>query len=109
MSGGMFKKEVVLVGLGTMKEINKHRSNIVIGGLCEDAGRSDSALVLHFLRRFFDIPAHIMLTMRLGRITGQNTARELLGFLYVLLQNKRLPLCYLLPGIYGKQTMTMLP
>lgn len=76
--GGLTKGEVVSVVRGTLNEINKRKSNVIISGLREVQGSSDTVLTVEFVKRYFDEAVQPLSTMRLGSASHSTTARKLL-------------------------------
>ena len=73
------KSEVVSMVLGSIKEINKRKRNVIITGLHEDPRKTDSTIAAEFFEHFFpSIKPHILSTVRLGKTIGSNTVRRLL-------------------------------
>ena len=77
-TGGLTRGDVVSMVMGTVKDMNRRRNNIVISGLPEVPGSSDSTLVVNFISHNFDEPTVPLSTMRLGRPSGTQGIRKLL-------------------------------
>jgi hypothetical protein len=79
-TNGITKADMVTTVIGTMREVNKRKQNIIITGLFERADVSDTRAVNELFEYHLNLDFRpcIKSTLRLGRVLGEKKQRKLL-------------------------------